>query len=267
MNVAVKEFEVEKPVSKATLKAKEKYEGKVFSSRNFGEYVVTSYVDSKEIHIKFIDTGYETVVSSSTIKVGKIKDNLKPFVCGVGYLGYDYEKNDGLTKAYSIWASMIQRCYNEKYLLKRQTYLGCSVSKEFHNFSYFKLWCSKQIGFEESNYHLDKDLLVKGNKIYSPETCCFIPKEINSLLTTTNRSRGNTPLGVSKRQKSGNYEVTLCRDNKDSHLGTYSCPVQAFNVYKEAKEDYFRSKAEKYKGKISDEAYEALKNRKVEITD
>ena len=140
MNVAVKEFEVEKPVSKATLKAKEKYEGKVFNSRNFGDYVVVCYVDSKEIHIKFIDTGYETVVGVSSVRVGNIKDNLKPFVCGVGYLGCDYEKNDGLTKAYRTWVSMIQRCYNEKYLLKRQTYLECSVSKEFHNFSYFKLW-------------------------------------------------------------------------------------------------------------------------------
>ena len=266
MNVAVKECVAEQ-LSKRSLNAKEKYEGRVFSSRNFGDYIVVKYIDSKEIHIKFIDTGYETVVSVSSVRVGNIKDNLKPFVCGVGYLGYDYEKNDGLTKVYRTWCGMIKRCYASYSLVKRPSYVGCSVSDEFLNFSYFKKWYFKQVGSGEENYHFDKDLLVKGNKIYSPETCCFIPKEINSLLTTTNRSRGNTPLGVSKRQKSGNYEVTLCRDNKDYHLGTYSCPVQAFNVYKEAKEDYFRSKAEKYKGKISDEAYEALKNRKVEITD
>ena len=82
MNVAVKECVAEQ-LSKRSLNAKEKYEGRVFSSRNFGDYVVVKYIDSKEIHIKFIDTGYETAVSSSTIKVGKIKDNLKPFVCGV----------------------------------------------------------------------------------------------------------------------------------------------------------------------------------------
>ena len=117
MNVAVKECVAEQ-LSKETLSAKEKYEGRVFSSRNFGDYVVVKYIDSKEIHIKFIDTGYETVVSVSSVRVGNIKDNLKPFVCGVGYLGYNYEKGDGLTKAYNIWASMIQRCYNEKSLLK-----------------------------------------------------------------------------------------------------------------------------------------------------
>lgn len=267
MNVAVKDFEVEKPISRATLKAKEKYEGKVFSSRNFGDFVVVNFISGKEINIKFLDTGYETVVDVSRIVVGNIKDNLKPFVCGVGYLGYDYEKNDGLTKVYRTWLGMIERCYSSNATFRYPTYVGCSVSSEFLNFSYFKKWYFKQVGSGEANYHFDKDLLVKGNKVYSPDTCCFIPVEINSLLTTTNKRRGDTPIGVCVRKKRKGYQACLCINGKDKHLGSFDCPIKAFEAYKVAREAYYKEKAEQWKGKISDEAYEALKNRKVEITD
>ena len=267
MNVAVKEFDVENIVCKRTLKAKEKYEGKLFKTNNFGEYVVTKYVSSKEVHIKFIDTGYETVVSVSAIMLGKIKDNLKPFVCGVGYLGYDYEKNDGLTRVYRTWHGMIERCYSPNTMFRCPTYIDCSVSSEFLNFSYFKKWYFKQVGSGEADYHFDKDLLVKGNKVYSPETCCFIPAEINSLLTTTNKRRGDTPIGVCVRKNKKGYQSSLCINGKDKHLGSFDCPVKAFEVYKVAKEAYYKEKAEHWKGRISDKAYEALKSRTVEITD
>ena len=267
MNVAVKEFEVEKPISKATLKAREKYEGKVFPTNQYGSVEVILFSSSKSILVRFVNTGYEAIVPLSRLVQGAIKDPLQVTYYGVGCLGKAQYKGFDASKTFKLWKSVLARCYSRCTRYSENTYKDCTVSSNFLNYNYFKDWCENQVGFGNKGWHLDKDLLVKGNKIYSPETCCFIPAEINSLLTTTNKRRGDTPLGVSKRQKSGNYEVTLCRDNKDYHLGTYSCPVQAFNVYKEAKEDYFRSKAEKYKGKISDEAYEALKNRKVEITD
>lgn len=266
MNVAVKEC-VAPQLSKATLKAKEKYEGKVFSSRNFGDYTVVKYVHSKEIHIKFLDTEYEIVVDVSRIVVGNIKDNLKPFVCSVGYLGYGYEKNDGLTKVYRTWCSMIKRCYASNTTFRHPTYVDCSVSSEFLNFSYFKKWYFKQVGSREANYQFDKDLLVKGNKVYSPDTCCFIPAEINTLLTTTNKRRGSTPIGVRICNKTGKYRSESYMNGKHNSFGSFNCPIKAFEAYKVAREAYYKEKAEQWKGKISDEAYEALKNRKVEITD
>lgn len=167
--------------------------GRCLVVETLGDYVVVKYAHSKEIHIKFLDTGYETVVDVSRIAVGNIKDNLKPFVCSVGYSGYDYEKKDGLTKVYRTWCGMIKRCYASNATFRYPTYVDCSVSSEFLNFSYFKKWYFKQAGSGEANYQFDKDLLVKGNKVYSPDTCCFIPAEINSLLTTTNKRRGDTP--------------------------------------------------------------------------
>ena len=247
MKVAVEDGVTEQ-LSKATLKAKDKYEGMVFSSRNFGDYTVVKYVRSKEIYIKFIDTGYEIAVDVSKIAIGNIKDNLKPFVCGIGYLGYDYEKNDGLTKVYRTWYGMINRCYGHNSMFKHPTYTDCSVSSEFLNFSYFKKWYFKQVGSGETNYQFDKDLLVKGNKVYSPETCCFIPKEINSLLTATNKRRGDTPIGVCARENKKGYQSSLCINGKDKHLGTFDCPIKAFEAYKEAREAYYKEKAEQWKG-------------------
>ena len=266
MNVAVKECVAEQ-LSKATLKAKEKYEGKVFSSRNFGDYTVVNFISGKEINIKFRDTGYETVVDVSRITTGNIKDNLKPFVCGVGYLGCDFGKNDGLTKVYRTWCGMVQRCYASNATFRYPTYVDCSVSSEFLNFSYFKKWYFKQVGSGEANYHFDKDLLVKGNKVYSPDTCCFIPAEINSLLTTTNKRRGGTPIGVRICNKTGKYRSESYMNGKHKSFGSFDCPIKAFEAYKVAREVYYKEKAEQWKGKVSDEAYEALKNRKVEITD
>ena len=78
----------------------------------------------------------------------------------------------------------IGRCY-EKSGRSGASYLDCTVSSKFRRLSDFSRWCENQIGFKDVDdkgrkYQLDKDILSKGNKIYSPETSCFVPQEINS---------------------------------------------------------------------------------------
>ena len=113
---------------------------------------------------------------------------------------------------------------------------------------------------------LDKDILVKGNKVYSPETCCFVPNEINILFTKGNSCRGALPIGVRKR-KNGKYLTQITKNSKNIHIGIFNTPEEAFQAYKVAKEDYIKKMADKWRDKISNRAYQALYNYQVEITD
>jgi len=117
----------------------------------------------------------------------------------------------------------------------------------------------------DSSWDLDKDILKKGNKIYSPETCCFVPQEINKLLCKANSIRGKYPIGV---KKSGNrFEAKLYIDNNPIYLDTFNTPEEAFQAYKIAKEAHIKEVADKWKGKITEPTYQALYTYKVEITD
>lgn len=170
------------------------------------------------------------------------------------------------TKEYRLWVDMLIRSYDEKLHQRQPTYLDCETSSEFLVLSKFRDWCQNQIGFNQPNFELDKDLLVKGNKEYHPDKCVFIPKEINSALRTRKKMRGNLPIGVTKN-KVGSYIAQLNDSLGKRYLGSFKTPEQAFQAYKQAKEDHIKVLANKYKDQIDPRAYEALLNYKVEITD
>ena len=121
------------------------------------------------------------------------------------------------------------------------------------------------------DFHLDKDILIKGNKLYSSETCCLVPPNVNYLFTKRNALRGDTPIGVSKDyRKSGNF-VSICSNpyGKDYvHYG-FTNPDEAFYQYKKDKEMVIQTVAniEYAKGSISEKCYNAMMNYQVEITD
>ena len=101
------------------------------------------------------------------------------------------------TKEYSVWKSMLLRCYSKSYQAKYPTYLGCSVSENFKNFQFFAEWCQSQVGFGLKDYHLDKDILSgSSSKVYSEETCAFIPLRLNLVLQTKPSLNKELPLGV-----------------------------------------------------------------------
>lgn len=173
-------------------------------------------------------------------------------------------------KSYSTWKNILLRCYDRKQQNKIWgAYKGCKVCEEWLYFSNFKKW------FDENyieGYALDKDILIKGNKVYSPQTCCFVPPRINSLLVNRRKFRGNLPLGVKKKKLANGREVyssMLLRKDKRTFLGTFNNIKDAFNSYKVAKEAYIQEVAQCYydKGLIAERVYNALMNYKVEIAD
>lgn len=114
---------------------------------------------------------------------------------------------------------------------------------------------------------MDKDLLFRGNKVYSPVTCCFVPPEINKIILKRQRRRGEYPIGVHKQRNS--FLALLHRYGKQEYIGTYSTPEEAFSAYKQEKEAYIKEVAKKYysEGKITKRVYDALMKYEVEITD
>ena len=244
--------------------------GKVCKSKSSGDFKVLKYNNAKDVEIQFLKTGYETVARLGDIKNGEVKDPYLPSVYGVGVLGAKYPSrvNGVITKEYGLWKSMLRRCYSDAYKKKQPTYEGCEVSENFKSYEYFYEWCNKQIGFGSEYWQLDKDLLVKGNKVYSEDSCVFIPKEVNTLLTKREALRGKHLIGVSWNKKANAFIATVSKSTgKREYLGSFDTELEAFNAYKKAKESFVKEQAEKWKGKIDDRAYEALMNYEVEITD
>lgn len=240
---------------------------------SFGsKMIISKYNNKNDIDVYFPEYKYTiNHVYYSAFKKGEIKCLYEPRVFGIGYLGkgkYKTKENGKHTKCYDAWKNMLQRCYDNKYKEKYPTYKGCKVCEEWHNFQNFASWYNDNYYEIPNDFMcLDKDILFKGNKIYSPETCVFVSNEINSLFTKCNKSRGDLPIGV-YYFKSDDVYVSRCSfGNKLKHLGRFDTPQEAFQVYKEYKEKYIKQLANKYKEYIPQKLYEAMYNYEVEIDD
>ena len=248
--------------------------GKVCKSKSSGDFEIVKYNNAKDVEVRFVNTGYEMVARLGNIKIGKVKDPYSPSVFGIGILGTKYPSAivGRNTKEYELWNNMLRRCYSDTSKKRNPTYIGCEVSDNFKSYEYFYEWCNKQIGFGvEGNgnpFQLDKDLLIKGNKVYSEYSCVFIPTEINSLLVKREALRGTHLIGVSWSKTNKAFMAQVCKNKgKSEHLGFFNTEIEAFNAYKVAKESFVKEQAEKYKSQIDPRAYEALMNYTVEITD
>ena len=194
--------------------------GKVCKSKSSGDFKVLKYNGAKDVEIQFLKTGYEMVAQLEHIRKGSVKDPYVPSVYNIGVLGTKYAStiNGVHTKEYKLWTSMLERCYSDSFKKKNPTYEGCEVSDKFKSYEYFYEWCNKQIGFGNDGngnpFHLDKDLLVKGNKVYSESTCVFLPNEINSLLTKSTASRGEHLISVSWCKKANAF-VAMVNKTKE----------------------------------------------------
>ena len=183
---------------------------KTYKTKFNGSLKIIDYVDSTNITVEFIDTGYQTVTRADKIKIGNVKDYLMPNIYGVGFIGVgDYKswKNSVHTKAYKVWTSMLQRCYSKETQAKQPTYKGCSVNVEWHNFQNFAEWLETNY---IQDYDLDKDIIKHGNKIYSPEFCKFVPHHENAEKARAKHYGFISPKGVVTKI----YNLTkFCREN------------------------------------------------------
>ena len=239
--------------------------GETHTTNNGEKLTILKYRGNFRYLIKFEDNTEINGVRYDHIKNGEVKNPNTPIVYGIGYSSIGKYSQKEHRSAYRKWQGMLERCYSEKYQIKRPTYIGCSVSEDWFNFQVFANWFYDETNGYKEGYQLDKDILKKGNKIYSPETCCFVPQEINTLLVKNDSKRGNLLIGV---RKNGNgFQARLNINGDTKIIGTYSTQEQAFLVYKEEKESYIKYLADKIKDNISPKVYNALINYIVEITD
>ena len=242
---------------------------------NFGtKMIIIKYVKSKEIYVEFQDEHkFIKRASYDNFKIGNVKNPYDKKFFGVGYFGegkYKSRINKEYTKEYGIWKAMLERCYSKEKRYKNPTYEDCTVCKEWHNFQNFAKW------YEENYYEiegekmcLDKDILVKGNKIYSPSTCIFVPERINTLFCKSKKSRGDLPIGVRWNKSKGKFETNISIDNKQTYLGSFNTIEEAFQCYKTFKENYIKQVADDYYSQklIPKKLYDAMYRYEVEITD
>jgi len=170
-------------------------------------------------------------------------------------------------KEYKLWKSMLQRCFNEKFKQKCPTYEGVTCSKEWLSMTKFIEDVSQMKGFGLDGWALDKDILQKGNKLYSKDTCCFVPAEVNNLLTKRDNSRGEFPVGVYFDKCAGKFKAQLTINGKLKHLGRFNTPEEAFQVYKLAKEAQIKVVAEKWQHLLDERVFQALMAYEVSIDD
>ena len=204
----------------------------------------------------------------------KLNRQKAPTVCGFGVNDVDFVVKVGgkLCRQYRLWASVLHRCYDGKYHEHQPTYIGCSVSDEWKYFSNFLIWVNNQFGYKMkdvkgNSFEIDKDIANKCNKIYSSEYCNFIPKALNLLLVKNDSVRGYCPIGVSFSNHAQKFKAYLKIDCKIKHLGYFNTEIEAFQVYKKAKEDECKRLAKLYKDVISPIVYRALMNYNVDIDD
>ncbi len=244
--------------------------GKVCKSKSSGDFKIVKYNNVRSVEIQFINTGYRKVAEMKEVRNGGVKDPYSPSVYGVGIVGTKYpsSKSGVQTKEYKLWCRMLVRCYSESFKKKQPTYEGCEVSDNFKSFEYFYEWCHNQIGFGVKGWQLDKDLLIKGNKVYSENTCVFIPKEINLVLVKREASRGEYLIGVSWKKANKTFVATVNKNKGNPKwLGYFKTELEAFNAYKKAKEAFVKEQANKWKSQIDIRAYDALMSYEVNIND
>ena len=242
---------------------------------NCGEIAfIVNYANCKDITVQFKITGEIVKTTYQNFKNGNVKSHFTPSVFGVGIIGNEKTKDENgeLYDSYIRWRSMLRRCYSGEYQKRYPTYKGCTVCKEWLNYSDFKKWYDvNYYEIEGERMALDKDILVKGNKIYSPNTCVFVPQNINILFIKRNKARGKYPIGVYKPNNSNKYQAqcNTFYNGKMQHkyLGLYNTIEDAFNAYKKFKETEIKQIADEYKDKIPNKLYEAMYNYEVEITD
>mgnify|MGYP003414669990 FL=1 len=244
--------------------SKQLYLGAEFETYRCGKCTIIEYENCDNVVVKFNSPEAVVKCSVNNLKAGSVLNPFCTTVVGTGYLGVG--KFNSKDAAYKTWEKMLKRCYDEKYLNKYVTYKGVTVCEEWLNFQNFAEWCQHQNGFGELDnkgkiFQLDKDILAKETKEYSPETCCFVPQEINILFLSANKDVGCYPRGVRFDTQKNRYVTRLRSVGEKPKLCYYTNLEEALLSYKTNKQVYFKNIAAKWSGRIDVRVHDILMNR------
>lgn len=242
--------------------------GEVSYTKYGTKAVIIEYVNCKKVLVEFQDQYKYSYYTSYTNFQNDMLTN--PYECrnknGIGFLGVGKYNSKEHKEAYHKWKAILDRCIRNDYSNKSiSSYKDCSVCKEWLNFQNFAKW------FYENKYKcseplcVDKDILVHGNKLYSPDTCLLVPQRINLLFVKEKGHRGNLPIGVHKCKNK--YISSLTKLYKKERIGSSDNVEDSFKKYKIEKEKYIKQVADEYKNIISEKVYNAMYAYKVNITD
>lgn len=203
---------------------------------------------------------YRVTTSRSHAENGGIKNPYHPNFYSVGYMGvgehgsFDENRDRKINKT---WVGMLERCYCPKYQAKVPTYIGCSVADEWHNYQNFADWYTNH-EFYGRGYHLDKDILFFGNKVYSPETCTLVPREVNAVAVIKGNNSEIGRTGVQRGLLNQRYRARIRVDGKVKNLGLFDTEVEAHNAFVMAKSDNIVRVANENVGNIDSRTFDAL---------
>ena len=195
------------------------------------------------------------------------KKDVSRYIYGVGYnSGGVYKSRVGgiKTYAYTVWYDMIRRCYSKAFHVERPSHENCTVYHAWLDFQVFAEWYESQ-PFTGEGTQLDKDILVKGNSFYSPDTCLVVPKEINMLFVRNKNKSSGLPHGVRRVTNSEYYQVNVSNKGVNTYIGSSRTVEGAFLLYKREKESHVKNIANQYKDQIDPRAYNALMSWEVNI--
>lgn len=238
--------------------------GDVFETTH-GLFCTVIGIEPKNRIVEFED-GYITSTRLGNLKRGICENRYHVKVWGVGIntKGKHAAQVKGVgTKLYDLWTAMLARCYGSS---KTHAYRDCLVDDQFLHFQIFAEWCTQQPNYD-SGFYLDKDILVKNNKLYSADTCVFVPAEVNHFFTRAQKSRGKYPIGVHWSTHDEKFIAQINEGGKRRCLGRFNNPEDAFEKYRVEKYKQLKALIEKYENVLCPRVVEAMKNYKVEITD
>ena len=251
--------------------------GETNYNKSNNRMTIIKYNSAINILVKF-DTGDIIKSTYNNFKNGCIKSYYDRTICDIGFLGEGKHVlsptkiNPNSKQAYRIWKGLFDRCYKHYNESRNYVYNNCEISDEWECFNTFADWYFENFyEIKGQTMCLDKDILHKGNKIYSPETCVFVPQIINKLFTKSDKARGKLPIGVQYETLGYRADITTynfeLKQKKRKYLGHFNTKEEAFNAYKIAKESNIKRVADYYKNKIPKKLYDAMYKYEVEITD
>lgn len=249
--------------------------GDIFQSTSCNSFTVIEVKNQKNIVIKFNDKfGYETTTISDTLKSGMIKNPYFPRIFNKGYFGVGKYKarigsssiNSKSTNEYRSWINMLSRCYDPNYIgtkAGQMCYSGVQVEDSWLNFQVFAAWYRKELAAvelksPETKFVLDKDLLSLDVKIYSPETCCLIPEQLNIALVDRFILNKTRKISTIRKSKNGTYSIGVYLNKNFTTFSGYKTEKECFDLYLSIKEKELNSLIEKYKSALNEKVYIAL---------